>query len=426
MVIKLAVFDYDGVFTNNLVKFDNNNIKKFYNIKDGKGLSMLKNYNIKIALLSNFNTKLEIKYNDLDEENFKSHLNFDYFYIGSEKKINILNKWMKQLNICFNDISYIGDDINDLEILEKCKLSSCPNDAIDQCKNIVKYICKKKGGDGCIREFSEFIINYNNGYIHDKISEFNTIKNDIKYDFEYQINNIDFKSINNLANIIKYTNNNIYFIGIGKSGNIAKHCSELLKCISIKSFTFNILNLLHGDLGIIQKNDIVIFFSNSGETKELIDIIPSLKIKQAYLIGVFCKKSKFKDLFDEIILIPFTKEISGNINKIPTNSIMSQLLFSNILVSLLKTKINLEEYQYNHKFGKIGESFKKVKELLIYKYPTIILNDKIDITNILYTMNNYKLGCCFFLDNKKKLIGLLTDKDIRELFHKLNKMKCLY
>ena len=97
---------------------------------------------------------------------------------------------------------------------------------------------------------------------------------------------------------------------------------------------------------------------------------------------------------------------------------MSQLLFWNILVSLLKTKINLEEYQCNHKFGKIGESFKKVKELLIYKYPTIILNDKIDITNILYTMNNYKLGCCFFLDNKKKLIGILTDKDIRELFIK--------
>ena len=60
---------------------------------------------------------------------------------------------MTELNITFNEIAYIGDDVNDIEILERVKFSACPSDGVQECKEIVDYICKNKGGEGCVREF---------------------------------------------------------------------------------------------------------------------------------------------------------------------------------------------------------------------------------------------------------------------------------
>ena len=90
-MIKLVIFDYDGVFSNGNILFnENNEILKSYNIKDGKGLSILKKNNIKIGLLSNFSTNKKLKFNEISVDNFKEHLNFDYFYIGSKNKLERL------------------------------------------------------------------------------------------------------------------------------------------------------------------------------------------------------------------------------------------------------------------------------------------------------------------------------------------------
>jgi len=205
--------------------------------------------------------------------------------------------------------------------------------------------------------------------------------------------------------------------GVGKSGNIAKHCCDLLKCINYSCFYLNILNLTHGDVGVIKNNDIVLCFSNSGNTEEIINILPLIKNIGSTIIGICCnEKSKFKDLCDKTIITPLKSEISGDINKIPTNSVMSHLLFSNILVSLLKKNITLEKYITNHLSGNIGKQLLKVKDVLITEYPTIIINTDVKYINIidmLMVMTNYKLGCCFFLDLTNKLIGILTDGDIR-------------
>lgn len=241
------------------------------------------------------------------------------------------------------------------------------------------------------------------------------IISEIRNEVNYQLDNFDFNQINKLAQLIKKTDKNIYFMGIGKSGNIAKHCSDLLKSISISCHYIDPINLLHGDIGVV-KNNIVIMFSKSGNTKEIIDIIPFFKERNCYLVGVCCDiNSKFETYCDLLIKTPFIKELDGEINKIPTNSFMSHLLFSNILVSLLKDTIDINKYKMNHPAGNIGKNLMKIVDCLIYEFPKITFDKEVLLHNVLLEMTTYKIGCCFFVNNYNNLLGILTDGDIRRL-----------
>lgn len=411
-MILFVVFDFDGVFTNGDVIFDNNNnIIKKYNIKDGKGLSLLKKNNIKIGLLSNFNTNKKLIFNNTSYNNFLNHFDFDKYYIGSGNKKKILDSWLKELNLNYNNVAYIGDDINDIEVLKLVNFSGCPNDAIDIVKNNVKYICNKKGGKGCVREFCERIIDKKN-----------TILDNIINDTMYILHNYKLDNIILLKQKIEKTKKNIYFIGVGKSGNMAKHICDLLKCLSINAFYLDFNNLLHGDIGNIS-NNIIIMFSNSGNTKELINIIPYFKKRKCYLVGIYNNNGLLTKYMDFNVILPFKNEIIGNINIIPTNSCLSQLLFGNILVSLLKNNITIDTYANNHPAGNIGKKLLKIKDVIIKNFPKIILNDKIELNKILLEMTKYKIGCCFFVNNMDQLLGIMTDGDIRRLILKNNDIK---
>ena len=101
-----------------------------------------------------------------------------------------------------------------------------------------------------------------------------------------------------------------------------------------QTFSFDILNAVHGDIGTLKKKDMLIIFSKSGNTSEIIDLFPLLKKIKVKIIGITCcKKSLFSRYCDIVIDLPCKNEICGNIDKIPTNSVMSQIIFCNILVS---------------------------------------------------------------------------------------------
>jgi YrbI family 3-deoxy-D-manno-octulosonate 8-phosphate phosphatase len=120
-------------------------MKKF-NTKDGMGMLELKKTHIKTAILSSGFKK------NIGENRAKT-LQVDKFYIGRESKLKILKIWLKELKISFKNVAYIGDDINDLEIINKVGFSACPMDAVEIIKQYVDVILFKKGGDGCVREF---------------------------------------------------------------------------------------------------------------------------------------------------------------------------------------------------------------------------------------------------------------------------------
>lgn len=411
-MIKLVVFDFDGVITNGKVCFDSlGYINKFYNIKDGMGLKLLKENNINVGIISGFKeNKSQIE--------IINHLKVTKYSLGDKDKITTLKKWCSELKVKLEEVAYMGDDINDISVINEISLSGCPNDAIEKVKNICYFKSTKNGGEGCVREFCDYILSKNN--IPDK----KDLLIEIKDEFNYQINNFNIKDIENLANEISTTTGNVYFCGVGKSGNIAKHCCDLLKCISIRCFFFDILNSTHGDIGVLNNNDIILMFSNSGNTNEIIELLPLFKKIGIKTIGICCnKESKFKELSDITIITPFRQEISGEINKIPTNSYMSHLLFSNILVSLLKKNISLDMYKENHSSGNIGRKLLKIKDCIITEYPKIILDKDIEINTLFFEMTKYLIGYCFLIDKNENLLGILTDGDIRRLLLQYPKKK---
>ena len=149
--IKFVCFDLDGVFTDGKIYVDEHKHLKCYNGKDSYGLKLLKEKNIKTGLITAHDTPL-LK----NMEHIISRM--DYLSSGNYNKKEILEQWKNELNIDYNEIAYIGDDLPDKEILELVGLSACPNDAHDSIKDIVNFKCSKNGGEGAVREFIDYII----------------------------------------------------------------------------------------------------------------------------------------------------------------------------------------------------------------------------------------------------------------------------
>jgi len=219
-----------------------------------------------------------------------------------------------------------------------------------------------------------------------------------------------------LADKISKTESNIHILGVGKSETIGSHLCNLLKSVGVKAFNLNVLNALHGDIGTLKENDIVIMFSKSGNTSEIISLIDFIKNKKCQIWGICCHdKSKFQKLCDFNIVLPFIKELDNQeIETLPTNSCFSQLIFCNIL-TLLVTDISVSNYKNNHPAGNIGNNLKTIKDVILLEYPKLIFKDKCLLQEALLEMTKYSIGCCFFINEDGKFIGLLTDGDIRRI-----------
>tara|TARA_B110000208_G_C11778934_1_gene433097 strand:+ start:1148 stop:2110 length:963 start_codon:yes stop_codon:yes gene_type:complete len=233
-------------------------------------------------------------------------------------------------------------------------------------------------------------------------------KNEINYFF----NNINMTNINILIDKIKNQKNNIYFIGCGKSYNIALQSAELLKSISFNTFVLCPTKMLHGDIGCIN-NNLIILYSKSGNTKEIINIIPYLKNRNCFIVGVSCQKGNMYNLCDLNIILPFNKEID-KFNLIPSISYTLYTLFLNILVENLSKTISLEDYGNNHPSGDIGKKSNiNLIDIMRKKDDCCFILDKnISIRECLIKMTNCKCQCSIFLDGNK-LDGIVTDYDIK-------------
>jgi N-acylneuraminate cytidylyltransferase len=152
--IKLFLTDVDGVLTDAGMYYSENGdeLKKF-NTKDGLGMRLLRENGIKTGIITSENTKIV--------ENRAKKLNVDYLYQGEicRGKLEAAKDICKKENITLQEVAYIGDDLNCFDLLSNVGLAACPSDAVDQVKNIPDIkILNKKGGEGAVREFAEYIL----------------------------------------------------------------------------------------------------------------------------------------------------------------------------------------------------------------------------------------------------------------------------
>jgi YrbI family 3-deoxy-D-manno-octulosonate 8-phosphate phosphatase len=153
--VKVVITDVDGVLTDGGMFYSTNGemLKKF-NTRDGMGVEILRNNNIPVIIMTREKSKIVIS---RAKKLLISDVN-----VGIKKKETLLPKICKKYQINKENIAYIGDDINDLEILKQVGFSASPSDGITIIKKESDYICKAKGGEGVLREVADLIISYKN------------------------------------------------------------------------------------------------------------------------------------------------------------------------------------------------------------------------------------------------------------------------
>lgn len=145
--IRLLVLDVDGTLTDGGVYIDTNGVQsKKFNIKDGMGITLLHEKGIQVGLISHSRAHRIL------EERARM-LNIERLYSGKDPKLSVLEMWMSELSLTYEQVAYIGDDVNDLAVLEKVGLSACPHDAHYSLVSKVDIVLQRNGGDGCVREF---------------------------------------------------------------------------------------------------------------------------------------------------------------------------------------------------------------------------------------------------------------------------------
>lgn len=149
--IKLLAFDVDGVMTDGSVTYDENGVEyKTFNVKDGHGLVRMEK--------SGFITAIITARNNGTVEHRAKNLNITELYQGQQYKLSALNEILKKYNLSYENVSYMGDDIPDICILEKVGLACCPNDAVEEVKNVCNFQSSINGGRGAVRELCDFIL----------------------------------------------------------------------------------------------------------------------------------------------------------------------------------------------------------------------------------------------------------------------------
>ena len=156
MAIELIIFDVDGTLTNGAIGYTSSGDEiKYFDVKDGMAIaSWTKKFNKKAAIITGRNSNIV--------EKRAKELGITYLYQGISNKEEIIETILEKENLSWENIASIGDDLNDYKMLKKSKLSFCPNDAVDEIKNIVNIVCDKNGGDGAARFMIEYILKQEN------------------------------------------------------------------------------------------------------------------------------------------------------------------------------------------------------------------------------------------------------------------------
>lgn len=226
--------------------------------------------------------------------------------------------------------------------------------------------------------------------------------------------NASLDGVEKAVEIIFNTKGKLIITGVGKSGLIGSKMAATFASTGTSSFFIHPTEALHGDLGMIDKNDTVLAISNSGESEELIKILPHIKRFDIPLISMSGNKNSSLASYSEVnIDIKVSKEACP-LNSAPTSSTTLTLAIGDALAVCLMKKRDFkkEDFASFHPGGALGKKlFVKVEDLM-KKENLPIANKDIKLKDAILKMSEGKLGSVIFIENNKP-IALLSDGDLR-------------
>ncbi len=211
----------------------------------------------------------------------------------------------------------------------------------------------------------------------------------------------------------------VIFAGIGKSGLIARKISATFSSVGIPSFFCDPAQALHGDMGQIEKKDILVVFSYSGNTSELNNMLKYANRYGIKIIGVASKpESILLKASDVKLVLPKVKEADLT-GIVPTSSTTITLLLGDCMATTVmhQKKFSKEKFKVFHPGGNIGKSLLLAKDIMISGSKMPVVNYKKSFKEALKIMNKKNLGI-IVITKKNYISGLVTDGDLRREFNK--------
>ena len=218
----------------------------------------------------------------------------------------------------------------------------------------------------------------------------------------------------------------VIFAGIGKSGLIARKISATFSSVGIPSFFCDPAQALHGDMGQIEKKDILIIFSYSGNTSELNNMLKYANRYRIKIIGVASKlDSVLLKASDIKLVLPKVKEAEVT-GMVPTSSTSITLLLGDCLATTAMhlKKFSKEKFKIYHPGGNIGNSLLLAKDIMVTGSKMPVVNFMINFNKALKIMNEKKLGMIVIIKSRF-IMGLITDGDLRRELNKKSTNKNL-
>lgn len=230
--------------------------------------------------------------------------------------------------------------------------------------------------------------------------------------------NLDKNAVENALNILLSCKSKIIVLGIGKSGVIAQKISQTLTSTGTVAVFLHPSDALHGSLGVITTGDVVITLSNSGETDEILTLIPTLKNRQIKIISIIGNINSTLARLSDVVLDASVDKEACPLNLAPTTSTTVALSIGDALAMTLMQAKGLTEKDFaeNHPAGRLGKRLTLKVKNLMHESPNI--PPTANWLEVVKSLSKYALGAVNVTDSKNNLIGIITDGDLRRTIEK--------
>lgn len=213
-------------------------------------------------------------------------------------------------------------------------------------------------------------------------------------------------------------NGRVVITGMGKSGSIARKIVATLNSTGTPSLFLHSSDAVHGDLGMVRKEDVVICISKSGDTAELQQLLPLFKRIGVTIVAMVANLDSKLSQSADIVLDISVKEEACPFDLAPTASTTVTLALGDALAMALLDKRNFtaEEFAMYHPGGNLGKRLLlKIGELMVDGDAVPIVSQKVPVRDAILEMTTKRLGATCVVDNDNKLLGIITDGDLRRL-----------
>jgi arabinose-5-phosphate isomerase len=229
---------------------------------------------------------------------------------------------------------------------------------------------------------------------------------------------LDEQSVERAIEILSCCESKVIVTGVGKSGIIAQKIAQTLTSTGTIAVFVHPSDALHGSLGVIAQGDVVIALSNSGETDEVLTLLPTVKNRGIKLISIVGNLDSTLARQSDVVLDASVDQEACPLNLAPTTSTTVSLAIGDALAMTLMQAKNLtaEDFAANHPAGRLGKRLTLRVKNLMHESPNVAPNSS--WLEVVKALSRYSLGAVNVIDAENKLVGIVTEGDLRRTIEK--------